>query len=175
MENINLGKIVLCSAIFFTSNLFSNNFIDYSDLTTKLKIEAKEKGNIASTEDVKKALVSSDWAVIDIRTITEWNAAHIKGSIRVGRQTPEKALSNIVLDDNDRFIKDKLIVICNTSSRASIEAEIFRKMGFSKVKIYSMTTWIDGCNPFYNKYSRKKDKHGSKQKFGAFKPAFCYK
>jgi len=169
-----LGNILL-SAALLSSGLMASEFINYKQLTTKLKAESKKAGNTATTADVKHALASKDWAVVDVRTVIEWNAAHIKGAIRVGRQSPEKALENVVLNDDDKFVKDKLIVICNTASRASIEAETFRKMGFKEVKIYGMVTWIDGCNPFYNKYSKKKDKHGTKQKFGSFKAEFCYK
>jgi hypothetical protein len=41
-------------------------------------------------------------------------------------------------------------------------------MGFDSVKIYGMYSWIDECKPFYNKYSKKKNKKGTKKKFGAF-------
>ena len=169
-----LRSIALSAALMVTSSMASD-FVDYKGLTKHLKAEAKKAGNFATADDVKKALAAKDWAVVDVRTEVEWNAAHIKGSSRVGRQAPEKALANIVLDDNGKFVKDHIIVVCNTASRASIEAETFKKMGFKKVMIYGIESWIDGCNPFNNKYSNKKDKHGTKQKFGSFKAEFCAK
>ncbi len=164
---------ILLATTLLTGAATAAEFTNYKSLTKQLKAKSAKAGNTATAEEVKHALVAKDWAVVDVRTIEEWKAAHIKGSNRVGRQGPEKALANIVLDDDDKFIKDKIIVICNSGSRASIEAETFRKMGFTKVKIYDIYSWIDECNPFLNAYSKKKDKHGTKNKFGAFKAAHC--
>lgn len=153
----------------------ASEFIPYKQLTKQIKAEEKKAGNFASAQDVKNALKSKDWAVVDVRTQLEWAAGSIKGSSRIGRQAPETALANIVLDDDDNFIKDKIIVICNSASRASIEAQTFRKMGFKEVKIYDMYSWIDECNPVVTGYSKKKDKKGTKKKFGMFKAEHCYK
>ena len=167
-----LTNILLVTTLLAGAS-YASEFTNYKSLTKQLKAESKKAGNTATSADVKHAIAAKDWAVIDVRTIEEWKAAHIKGANRVGRQGPEKALANIVLDDDDKFIKDKIIVVCNSGSRASIEAETFRKMGFKEVKIYDMYSWIDECNPFLNTYSKKKDKHGTKNKFGAFKAAHC--
>jgi len=85
------------------------------------------------------------------------------------------AVGNFVLDDNDKLVKDKLIVICNTAHRASIEATIFRKMGFSEVKVYAIDQWIDECNPVVTKYSGKEYHDGKDHKFGEFYAAGCKK
>jgi len=169
LSNILLATTLLAGAAT------ASEFTGYKGLTKHLKSESKKHGNTASTADVKKAIAAKDWAVVDVRTMEEWSAAHIKGTSRIGRQAPEKALGNIVLDDDDKFIKNKLIVVCNTASRASIEAETFRKMGFAKVKIYGINTWIDECNPVTNKYSKAKDKQGTKIKFGNFYAEHCKK
>lgn len=169
LTNILLATTLLAGAAS------ASEFVNYKGLTKQLKSEAKKNGTMATTADVKAALKAKDWAVVDVRTLEEWSGAYIPGSKRIGRQSPEKALSNVVLDDNKKFVKDKIIVVCNTASRASIEAETFKKMGFKEVKIYGIVTWIDGCEPFKNKYSSKKDKHGSKHKFGTFKAQFCKK
>lgn len=169
-----LKNILLASALL-SSGLMASEFIPYKQLGKDLKAQEKKDGNFATLEEVKKALKSKDWAVVDVRTQLEWAAASIPGSYRVGREAPEKALEAIVLDDNDKFVKDKLIVICNSASRASIEAQTFRKMGFKEVKIYDMYSWIDECNPVVTGYSKKHDKKGTKNKFGMFKAEHCYK
>lgn len=169
LTNILLATTLLAGAAT------ASEFVNYKGLTKQLKSEAKKNGSMASTADVKAALAATDWAVVDVRTMEEWAAAHIPGSTRVGRQAPEKALANVVLDDNGKFVKDKIVVVCNTASRASIEAETFKKMGFKEVKIYGLVTWIDGCEPFKNKYSTDQDKHGTKNKFGTFKAEHCSK
>lgn len=169
LTNILLATTLLAGAAA------ASTFVGYKGLTKQLKSEAKKNGTMASTDDVKKALAAKDWIVADIRTLQEWNAAHIKGSQRIGRQAPEKALENFVLDDDDKFVKDKMVVVCNTASRASIEAEALKKLGFSEVKIYGINTWIDQCNPVVNKYSSAQDKHGTKTKFGHFYAEHCKK
>jgi len=167
-------NLLLATTLFATAATASD-FIPYKQLAKEIRTQEKKAGNYATLEEVKKALNSKDWAVVDVRKKEEWAAASIKGSFRIGRQSPEKALENIVLDDNDKFIKDKLIVICNSASRASIEAQTFRKMGFKQVKVYDLYSWIDECNPVVTGYSKKKDKSGTKNKFGMFKAAHCSK
>ena len=169
-----LSKILLASTLLLTT-LVASDFISYKELAKKNKAEDLKSGNFATAQDVKNAIKAKDWAVVDVRTMEEWSAASIKGTTRVGRQAPETALESIVLDDDDNFVKDKLIVICNSASRASIEAQTFRKMGFKEVKIFDMYSWIDECNPIVTGYSKKKDKYGTKKKFGMFKAEHCYK
>lgn len=169
-----LANILLATTLLAGAGMASE-FTNYKSLTGKLKKEAKAAGNFATTAEVKAALKANDWIVADVRTVEEWNAAHIKGSQRIGRQAPEKALANFVLNDDDKFIKDKMIVVCNSASRASIEAENFRKMGFKTVKIYDLYSWIDECNGVINRYTKKKDKHGTKNKFGMFYAEHCKK
>ena len=169
-----IGNILLAASLF-AGVANAGDFVSYKQLTKKLKSDAKKSGEFATAKEVRHALTAKDWAVVDVRTQLEWAGASMKGAYRVGRQSPEKALESIVLDDDDNFIKDKIIVVCNSASRASIEAETFKKMGFKTVKIYDMYSWIDECNPVVTAYSKKKDKHGTKQKFGMFKAEHCYK
>ena len=167
-------NILLATTLLATAATASE-FIPYKELAKEIRTQEKKAGNYATAADVKKALKAKDWAVVDVRKQEEWTAASIKGSFRVGRQSPEKALESIVLDDHDNFIKKNLIVICNSASRAAIEAQTFRKMGFNQVKIYDLYSWIDECNPVVTGYSKKKDKQGTKNKFGMFKAAHCSK
>ncbi len=168
-----LSKIIVLLAVFFTSGMAST-FVSYHETADKLLQQNIKNGLRATTDEVKKALKSKDTLVVDVRTVQEWAGAHIKGSVRVGRQTPELAISNFALDDDDKLIKDKLIVVCNTGHRASLEAVIFRKMGFKQVKVYPLDEWIDECNPVATKYSTQKYKEGRAKKFGLFYSASCY-
>lgn len=169
-----LGNLLLATTLLVSAGVASE-FTSYKGLTGKLKKEAKAAGNFATADEVKAALKAKDWIVADVRTLEEWNAAHIPGSQRIGRQAPEAALANFVLNDEDKFVKDKMIVVCNSASRASIEAETFKKMGFKTVKIYDLYSWIDECNGVVNRYTKKKDKKGTKQKFGMFYAEHCKK
>ncbi len=167
-------KAIYLAIILIMTSLGANDFVDYKSLSGKLKKEAKAKGLYATTKEVKAALKSKDWIVGDVRTMEEWAAAHIKGAVRLGRQSPEKALELYALDDDDNFVKQNLIVVCNSAARASIEAQTFRKMGFKTVKIYDLYSWIDECNPVVTKYTVKKDKGGLNLKFGNFYAEHCH-
>jgi|GEM_PF-965621 rhodanese-related sulfurtransferase len=151
----------------------ASEFIPYEEMASTLLKENVEKGLLATTQEVEKALHVKDTVVVDVRTKEEWAGAHIKGSRRVGRQSPEKAIELFVLDDDDKLIKDKLIVVCNTAHRASLEALIFRKMGFKEVKVYPIDEWIDSCKPIVTKYSRQEYAKGHHHKFGSFYAEFC--
>lgn len=168
---------VTAATLLLTSGVAadSSSFKDYDALTKELKADNEKKGLYATTDEVKKALTSKDWAVVDVRTAEEWAGAHIKGSSRVGRQAPEKALANFVTDEDGKMVKDKLIVVCNSAARASIEAETFRKMGFKTVKIYDIYSWIDQCNPVVTSYTVKKDKKGTGLNFGEYYAQHCKK
>ncbi len=167
-----LRKIALAVVLIVTTNM-SAEFIDYKKLSSQLKNDHKKAGTYATTKDVKKALKAKDWAVVDVRTKVEWAGAHIKGSQRIGRQAPEKALANFTLDDDGKFIKDKIVVVCNSAARASIESETFKRMGYKKVMIYDIYSWIDECNSVKTNYTVKKDKAGTGLKFGMFKAEHC--
>lgn len=169
------SKVLLASTLLASSLFAAEGFLTYKDLTKKYKAEDKQNGLIATTAEVKAAIEAKDWAVVDVRTMEEWSAGFIKGTQRVGRQAPEKALENVVLDDDGKFVKQNLIVICNSASRASIEARTFRDMGFKTVKIYDLYSWIDECNPVITKYSSHEDKAGTKNKFGAYYAEHCKK
>lgn len=168
-------KSILVTLLFAASSLFAGEFVSYKELSTKLKAEAKKAGNYATTQEVKDALKAKDWLVADVRTMEEWSAAHIKGAVRIGRQGPELGLAIHALDDDDKLVKENLIIVCNSAARASIEAQTFRQMGFKTVKIYDLYSWIDECNPVVTKYTVKKDKAGMNLKFGNFYAEHCKK
>ncbi|PLY07168.1 MAG: hypothetical protein C0625_06010 [Arcobacter sp.] len=168
-------KAICLALLLVGTSVFAGEFVSYKQLSTKLKAENKKAGNYATTEEVKKALKAKDWLVVDVRTMEEWSAAHMKGAVRVGRQASEKGVALHALDDNDKLIKPNLIVVCNSAARASIEAQTFRQMGFDKVKIYDLYSWIDECNPVVTKYTVKKDKGGMNLKFGNFYAEHCKK
>lgn len=168
-------KTLSISLLLTASALLANDFVNYKSLATSMVKENKKNGLYATADEVKTAIKSKDWLVADVRTKEEWASAHIKGTVRIGRQAPENGLALYVLDDDDKFVKQNLIVICNSAKRASIEAQNFRKMGFKQVKVYDLYSWIDQCNPVVTNYSVKKHKSGTGLKFGSFYADHCRK
>jgi len=166
-------RATILTLLFSISSVFAAEFIDYNKLSSMLKKENQKNGTYATTQEVKHALKAKDWLVADVRTMEEWAAAHIKGSVRIGRQAPEKGLALHALDMDDNFVKQNVIIVCNSAARASIEAETIRKMGFKQVKVYDLYSWIDECNPVVTKYTVKKDKGGTGLKFGNFYAEHC--
>ena len=168
-----LHKIIL-GMMIIVNTMMAGTFVSYHQMADKLLQENIKNGMRATTDEVKEALKTKKALLVDVRTAEEWAGAHIKGSVRVGRQIPEMAIANFVLDDDDKLIYDNLIVVCNTGHRASLEAEIFRKMGFKQVKVYALDEWIDECNPIATKYSTQRYKEGRNKKFGLFYSEACY-
>lgn len=166
-------KAIVFTMILAASSMFAGEFINYNQLSDKLKKQNIANGTYATTEEVKKALKSKDWLVADVRTMEEWSGAHIKGSVRIGRQAPEKGLELHALDMDDNLVKPNIIIVCNSAARASIEAQTIRQMGFDQVKIYDLYSWIDECNPVVTKYTVKKDKGGTGLNFGNFYAEHC--
>jgi len=56
---------------------------------------------------------------------------------------------------------------------ASIEAEALRKMGFDKVMVYDIYSWIDSCNPVVTSYSVKKSSSRTGLAFGQYYAEHC--
>ena len=58
---MNIKGIVLAFLLGATSSLLASDFVNYNDLSKKLKAEEKKAGNYATTDEVKKALTAKDW------------------------------------------------------------------------------------------------------------------
>ena len=175
-------KLIMVVLILFTTLSMASEdeaeptFVDYRELTAKLKAAHVKDGTYATTAQVKYALKADDWLVVDVRDDHEWSAAYIEGSKYVGRKNPESKIKNFCLDVfGDDFTRNKLIVVCNSAARASLEAEIFKLMGFKTVMIYDIYTWIDECNPISSEYTVRKSRKGTGLNFGSFKAVRCKK
>jgi len=70
-------NLLLATTLFATAATASE-FIPYKQLAKEIRTQEKKAGNYATLEEVKKALHSKDWAVVDVRKKEEWAAASIK-------------------------------------------------------------------------------------------------
>lgn len=82
-----------------------------------------------SVEDVMKMLKDGDdFALIDVREDNEFDKAHIKGSIHIGRGIIERDI-HLHIHDHSK----KLVLYCGGGFRSALAAESLQKMGYSNV------------------------------------------
>lgn len=80
--------------------------------------------------EAKKLLKEGKFdAVIDVRTDTEWNMGHYPLALHVPLKDIPSALPQRVPDK-----KARLLIYCNTSTRARMGAEQAVKMGYTNVR-----------------------------------------
>ncbi len=112
--------------IFFTSILLLFSFIAISAQTKE--VNSKEVSSMLKKDN--------KWVVLDVRTVDEFNAGHIKGAVNIDIRQPD-ALGKIdKLDHNAKYI-----VHCRTNHRSKIAVDHMSQSGFKTV--YQM---MDGMN-----------------------------
>jgi rhodanese-related sulfurtransferase len=95
------------------------------------EICAESKKNIkeCTVEDVIKMKQSKeDFVLIDTREDNEFNAAHIKGAIHIGRGILERDI-HLHIPSHDI----KIILYCGGGFRSALAAESLQKMGYENV------------------------------------------
>lgn len=95
------------------------------------EICAESKKNIkeCTVEDVMKMKQSKeDFVLIDTREDNEFNAAHIKGAIHIGRGILERDI-HLHIPSHDI----KIILYCGGGFRSALAAESLQKMGYENV------------------------------------------
>ena len=101
-----------------------------------------EKANVITLAEFKPLLTDKDLEIIDVRNATEFNSGHIAGAKHVFVGT--------ILDNLDKVSTDKKVVIhCQSGSRAAIAYSLLAKNGYKNVLNYSggMNEWINEGNP----------------------------
>jgi hydroxyacylglutathione hydrolase len=95
------------------------------------------KVRMTDIEDVRAHLGDSDVQIVDLRGVSEYNAAHIDGA--------DNVFVGTLPDNLDKISRDKKVIIhCQGGDRASIGYSILEKAGFTNVVNYSpgMNEWI---------------------------------
>jgi hydroxyacylglutathione hydrolase len=70
----------------------------------------------------------NDWTIVDVRGEGEWNAGHIPNSLNLPLAELDQRL--------DEIPQGRLIVHCQTGSRAAIAASLLRARGFNEVQLF---------------------------------------
>jgi hydroxyacylglutathione hydrolase len=95
------------------------------------------KVRMTDIEDVRSHLGDSNVQIVDLRGVSEYNAAHIDGA--------DNVFVGTLPDNLDKISRDKKVIIhCQGGDRASIGYSILEKAGFTNVVNYSpgMNEWI---------------------------------
>jgi rhodanese-related sulfurtransferase len=82
-----------------------------------------------SIEEVRGDLESSvDFALVDVREDSEWNAAHATGAIHLGKGIIERDIETVIPELNK-----KIVLYCGGGYRSALAADALQQMGYEAV------------------------------------------
>ena len=98
--------------------------------TAELVEKARANTTQVSIQDLKAAIDNDDEMLIfDVRTIREYEAAHVPDAYHIDRGLLEFAVWSVA-DDMDEMI----FVYCRTGARAALASQRLQELGFTNVK-----------------------------------------
>jgi rhodanese-related sulfurtransferase len=91
--------------------------------------EVKENIRECTVEDVMEMMKDkADFILVDVREDNEFEKAHIKDSVHIGRGILERDI-HLHIPDHDK----KIILYCGGGYRSALAAESIQKMGYGNV------------------------------------------
>jgi hydroxyacylglutathione hydrolase len=90
-----------------------------------------------SVQELKTKLEQKeDIVVLDVRSQTEWDEAHIEGAVHIPSPDVRIRYEEV---DSKRFV----VLLCNTAHRSSMAASILKQKGFTNLSVVTggMTAW----------------------------------
>ncbi len=157
--------VTLVSLTVFMSSFTTSNEISNSDLNPPNEFETLlnylETNNnfintnpqlLISADEVKKNLKNPKYHIIDIRTNSWYEYAHIKGTVNVlPDNLPDHFENNLTPKDYD-----KIVIICYSGQSATYYASLLRLSGYDNVfsMKWGMASWrLDFAENTWLKYS----------------------
>lgn len=113
-----------------------DNIYGYISDVNSVGIEL-QKADVIDIEEFKTYIGKENVQIIDVRGVTEYEAAHIEGA--------ENLFVGTLPDNLDKINKEKQVVIhCQAGDRSALAYSILAKNGFKNVKNYSggMKEWL---------------------------------
>lgn len=113
-----------------------DNIYGYISDVNSVGIEL-QKADIIDIEEFKTYIGKENVQIIDVRGVTEYEAAHVEGA--------ENLFVGTLPDHLEKISKDKQLVIhCQAGDRSALAYSILAKNGFKNVKNYSggMKEWL---------------------------------
>jgi rhodanese-related sulfurtransferase len=91
--------------------------------------DAKSRVREVSVAETKQRLRENDRAkLVDVREDNEWEAAHAKGAIHLGKGIIERDIETTVPDKST-----ELVLYCGGGYRSALAADALQKMGYTNV------------------------------------------
>ncbi|MDI9541127.1 MAG: rhodanese-like domain-containing protein [Bacillota bacterium] len=93
--------------------------------------------SISTDKAVEMMETESDYIILDVRTVDEYNSGHIKGAINYPNENINDAVLDILTD------KDQLIfVYCRSGNRSKAASQKLANMGYTNiVEIGGINSW----------------------------------
>ena len=106
---------------------------------------------LADRDDVERA-VEGETAVVDTRTLTEYEQSHVPGAVQLsweafvdddGRLRPQEEIESM-LDERGISRGTPVVLYCNTARRLSHTVAVLTHLGYENVQFYegSLTDWV---------------------------------
>lgn len=104
----------------------------HSEGFLKLVNDSKSRIREVSVEETQQRMTANPEAkLVDVREDNEWNEAHAKGAIHLGKGIIERDIEATVPDKST-----ELILYCGGGFRSALAADVLQNMGYTNV--YSM-------------------------------------
>ena len=101
----------------------------HSEGFLRLVDDAKSRiREVSAGETQQRMRDDSNATLIDVREDNEWNEAHAKGAIHLGKGIIERDVENTIPDKNT-----ELILYCGGGYRSALAADALQKMGYTNV------------------------------------------
>ena len=104
--------------------------MDHSPRFLKLCEEAQKRITEISVDEIATRLARGEkFHLVDVREDREWDAAHIKGSVHLGRGILERDVEKAIPDPDT-----EIVLYCGGGFRSALAAESLAKMGYTRVR-----------------------------------------
>lgn len=101
----------------------------HTEAFLKIVDDAKTRVKEISIDDYQRMLAAGDAGqIVDVREDNEWEAAHAKGAVHLGKGVIERDIEEVFPDKSA-----KLVLYCGGGFRSAMAADNIQKMGYTNV------------------------------------------
>jgi rhodanese-related sulfurtransferase len=101
----------------------------HSEAFLKIVQDAKTRVKEITIDEYRRMLTSGDAGqLVDVREDSEWNSAHARDALHIGKGIIERDIESTIPDKNT-----KLVLYCGGGYRSALAADNIQKMGYAQV------------------------------------------